>query len=135
MAACNSDFTILNAVPRISSIGPVEVKEGYAVIHIAVQDIDGDPVDVELSYEFKDGTSAGVKQVAGGHGTSGLTSSKEAAGKGHIISWDIAGIDSGKELRFRAIPDDRETGIGNPFYSSFFTLKNPLDEINVNFGN
>ena len=129
-AACDSAPEFRNVQPRVTwvAVGPPE--QGVARITVWISDRDGDPVDLEVSWEAPGGSAQPITLGPGGHGVVGLTTDLavfDPAGQPHEIMWDVTGVPEGAaQLRF--VAEDGQTGRTAPVVSPVFLLPEGLSE-------
>ena len=132
LAGCDSDLEIANAVPRVTWVAVQRPLDGdnLAEITVWLADVEGDPVDLEVSVS-QDGTSTALVLTGGGHGLVGLTTQEarfDSNGQPHLILWDTSGLAEDTDVQLRFLPDDRRGGMGPIALSPKFRLDAGLKE-------
>ena len=126
LAGCDPGVRVLNSAPRVTAVGPLTVDQGMASIVFWVRDPEEDAVDV--SFYLVDGSTATPIDVTGGHGTIGLTTTREPTGKPHVVMWDTAGRDPAAQLQIRVLVTDDQGHDGPAFDTPSFTLQAGLPD-------
>lgn len=121
---CDSGITVLNAGPAVIAVGPITLDAGTAQITLWVRDYEEDAVDVELELVTSSGVV--VLESLSGHGSAGLTTSRDDTGMQHYIEWTVAGVGETDSVTLRVTPTDRQGAAGETFETSAFTLQDGL---------
>ena len=104
-----SELSIKNSSPRLTWIAVQAPVDGVSVITVWIQDLEGDPVDLEIRW-FGEGEEEDLDLVPGSHGIVGLTTLDgrfEPNGQPHELWWDVSSVPTTGELRLHLVPDDR----------------------------
>ena len=130
IGGCDLKVTVLNGAPRLTWIAVQPASGDVAEVTLWVSDVEGDPVDVDASWQAEGGeTLTPIVMEPGGHGLVGLTTHEalfDPNGQPHLILWDTTEV-SGL-VRLVLIPDDRESGEGQEAHSPWFDLSTGLPD-------
>ena len=84
-------------------------EEVQTSVALWILDLDGEPVDLEVSYTADGGDDQTPVWAPGGHGTTGLTTLGgifEAEGQAHLLRWDVSELDPSASVRLTLVPGD-----------------------------
>ena len=132
LSGCDSELEIANAVPRVTWVAvqrPID-DDKLAVITVWISDVEGDPVDLDVTV-LRNGETEPLTLDAAGHGLVGLTTQDarfEVNGQPHLLLWDTSGLPADADVQLRFLPDDRKGGLGLPALSPKFGLDVGLKE-------
>lgn len=109
LGACASAVEIENAAPRVTFFAASPAADGVVELTVWISDLDGDPVDLEVSWAADGAASQEPRWSPGGHGVNGLTTEEgrfDPAGSPHLLPWDVSEVDAGASVRFTFAPHD-----------------------------
>lgn len=110
-ASCDTSVEVANSAPRLTWISVAAPVDGISDVTVWISDIEGDAVDVALTWRQAGAPTGGteIAQGPGGHGLVGLATHLaigDPTGQAHLIRWDTTGISGSVELRLA--PNDQE---------------------------
>ena len=111
VVGCQSTIEIENAAPRVTFFAAAPAVDGVVDLTVWISDLDGDPVDLDVSWSVEGGAPQEAKWAPGGHGISGLTTEQgrfDSAGAPHLLRWDVSDVDAEASVRFVFAPHDGE---------------------------
>ena len=88
-----------------------QIVDGVVDLTVWISDLDGDPVDLEVSWAVEGESPQVAAWAPGGHGTNGLTTEQgrfDPAGAPHLLRWDVSEMDASASVRFTFAPHDGE---------------------------
>jgi len=106
---CEATLEIDNAAPRVTFFAAAPASDDVVDLTVWILDLDGEPVDLEVSYQADGGGSETPIWAPGGHGINGLTTLDglfEPEGQPHLLRWDVSGLDPSTSVRVTLVPDD-----------------------------
>jgi len=111
LGACQSTIELENAAPRVTFFAAAPAVDGVVDLTVWISDLDGDPVDLEVSWAVEGESPQVAAWAPGGHGTNGLTTEQgrfDPAGAAHLLRWDVSEMDASASVRFTFAPHDGE---------------------------
>lgn len=104
---CGDSPEMLNASPSVTHVGPAAWVDGALELAVWIQDIEEDPVDLQVLL-----ASGEALEGVGGHGLVGLTSSADYPGQSHLLVFEPGALSGGETLTLIAV--DFEDNEGEP---------------------
>ena len=109
LGACESTVEIENAAPRVTFFAAAPAADGAVDLTVWISDLDGDSVDLEVSWAIDGAAPQEAHWSPGGHGVNGLTTEEgrfDPAGVPHLMRWDVSQVESSAAVRFTFAPHD-----------------------------
>lgn len=106
-AQCGDSPEMLNASPTVTHVGPAVWVDGELELALWIQDIEEDPVDLQVLL-----ASGEMLEGVGGHGLVGLTTGAEFPGQSHLLVFETGAVSGGETLTLIAV--DFEENEGKP---------------------
>jgi|GEM_PF-1423755 len=133
VAACDTPIDVSNAVPRVNWVAVEPVDDTTARVTVWISDVEGDSVDLEMSWVDVDGAVNPLVERPGSYGTVGLPTREalfDPNGQPHMILWDVTDVFG--TVRLRMTPDDQpfedKKGAGATVESPDFDLTSGLPD-------
>ncbi|PKN54891.1 MAG: hypothetical protein CVU56_24195 [Deltaproteobacteria bacterium HGW-Deltaproteobacteria-14] len=131
--ACDTPITLSNAVPRVNWVAVEPLSDTSARIIVWISDVEGDSVDLDVSWVDSGGVATPIAEQPGSYGTTGLPTREalfDPNGQPHEILWDTRDLAARGHLRM--IPDDQPTeankGTGTAVETPDFDLATGIPE-------
>ena len=122
---CTTETKIENVAPVVTAVGPVILLDSDQVqLFVWVRDHEEDPVDITVFSVNAAGTETEL-DIAGGHLTTGLTTSSAPSGQAHELIWQPQEVPN-EAIRIRIQVIDWNGGEGPYFTSESFVLSDGL---------
>lgn len=126
---CEAALEIDNAAPRVTFFAAAPASGGVVDLTVWILDLDGEPVDLEVSFVVDGGQDQTPVWAPGGHGTTGLTTEGglfQDGGQPHLLRWKVSDLDPTASVRVTLVPDDL-LDRGQTATSPAFILETGLD--------
>ena len=122
--ACDNGVVVLNVAPAVTAVGPVVSEADGLHVFVWLRDHERQPIELGVVLTQNGAASAIVR--AGGHGLTGLTSSREETGEPHEFIVDSADFAPALPLVLRVTPVDTEGAAGVVFVTPEFAVQDGL---------
>ena len=122
---------ILNAAPRVTWVAVQPPVDEISEVTVWISDLDGDPVDLDVSWTTGSGDPTPAKLAVGGHGTVGLTTHEalfDPNGQPHLLLWDTTAAAGAGSVQLVFRPDDLQIQGGLEARSPAFELATGLPD-------
>lgn len=130
---CDTAITLSNAVPRVTWVAVEPLGDSTARITVWISDVEGDSVDLDVSWVGADGVATPITEEPGSYGTIGLPTREalfDPNGQPHQILWDTRDVPATGHLLM--VPDDQPTeakeGAGTAVETPDFDLATGIPE-------
>lgn len=125
LAACDPGVDLSNVAPVVTAIGPVQQSGDTIDLTLWLHDREEQPVDIDV--QLIAGSSPTTLDCLGGHGTIGLTTDRDPAGRRHWVVCDVPdGVGGDDEIRIRVTATDTDGAAGESRDSDAFRLSEGL---------
>lgn len=132
LVGCDPAVIVENAPPRVTWLAVQPAQDGVSVLTVWILDLEGDPVDLEMTWAEEGEIDAQTMTFAeGGHGLVGLTTRDGRLhdnGQHHEFRWKVDDIPSDQQVQLTVAATDRHAGFGESVTSPAFTLAQGLPE-------
>ena len=129
---CDGTIRIQNAAPSVTWLAVQPPQQGVSRVTIWVSDLDGDSVDLEVTWRAEGESDDHIASFApGGHGLVGLTTRDaifDENGQGHELLWEMEDVPLDQSVRLTFTPNDRNAGVGASGTSPPFTAQEGLPD-------